>query len=109
MLAAVAHAFNQDPDSPDGQSSIDVLLRSAPSNLSVLFIDVGVNPDGTIPVGSILQNLAQRPVAEQRRVLHQAMLDTINRALSLAADELPDEQLDEVLESVQGYRQRLGS
>ena len=37
------------------------------------------------------------------------MMDIIDRGLSLAADELPDEALDVVLEEVQGYRQRLGT
>ena len=56
----------------------------------------------------MLRNLFNRPATEHRQLLHKCLVDIIERALSSAADELPEDHFDHVLASVAGYRQRLG-
>ena len=55
----------------------------------------------------ILSNLQSKPVSEQRRALHQAVLTSLH-VLSVAAEELDEQEVDAVLTNIQGYRKRLG-
>ena len=109
VLQTVSNAFETSQGSGSGARIVQALFDSTPHHLKVLFKGLHWTNGGTLDEASIIANLSDRPETEHRRLLHQAMLDVIERALSTAADELSDELVDEVLESTAGYRQRLGA
>ena len=108
VLEVISTAFNSTHGEGHGSTAIQLLVDGSPSQYSALFEATRVSTLGTLPPPAILRNVRQRPEPEQRRLLNQGMLDLLDRALSRAADDLPDEAIDSVLERVVGYRQRLG-
>jgi len=108
VLTVVSEALDQTGGPDTGRTSIQILLEAAPHSFKAVFNGLKAKPDGGIEGEHLLSNLTDRPASEHRRLLHQGVLNLIERALSTAADELPDESIDQVLESVAGYRQRLG-
>jgi len=108
VLTVVSAAFDKNKVDGAGSNAIQVLMESAPYAYNFLFDSVTVSPNGSMPEQRVLSNLQSKPVSEQRRALHQAVLDLISRALSLAADELNESEIDHVLNQTQGYRKRLG-
>ena len=63
---------------------------------------------GRLSVDTVMKNLRKRPASEHRRLLNRGMQDVIERALSVASEELDDAELETMLEAVAGYQQRLG-
>lgn len=108
VLKAVASALDDAEGSGRGQALLQVLLDGSPGPDQALFANLTAEPDGSLPETSLLRNLRQRPPTEHRRMLNQGLLNLIERTLSMAVEELPDEAIDAVLENVAGYRQRLG-
>jgi len=108
VLEVIARAFNGAHGAGHGSTAIQLLVDGSPRQYTSLFEATRVSQLGTLPTPSILRNVQMRPEPEQRRLLNQGMLDLLDRALSRAADDLPDEAIDSVLERVVGYRQRLG-
>ena len=56
---------------------------------------------------SLEQALANRPSSEHRRRIEFGLLDLMERALDLCAEYLDDEGMDEVLNRVSGFHQRI--
>lgn len=107
VLASLAQAFEAN-GTGSGAETIQLLIDGRPREFGPLLQDVAVRRNGTLPPQEILANLRRRPMAEQRRLIHDGLLDLVDRALDRAADELEDDLLDGVLESTAGYRQRFG-
>jgi hypothetical protein len=108
VLGAVAQAFDESEGVGKGPSKIQLLVDGTPLRFAALLRELRVDGSGALPERHVLHNLFGRPVGEHRQLLNGGLVDLIDRALSAAADELPEEHLDEVLTRVAGYRQRLG-
>jgi hypothetical protein len=91
-----------------GQSRAQLVIEGTPGAYSALFKGVEVDSGGQISVDLVMKNLRKRPASEHRRLLNRGMQDVIERALSVASEELDDAELERVLEAVAGYQQRLG-
>ncbi len=91
-----------------GQSRAQLVIEGTPGAYSALFKGVEVDASGHISVDLVMKNLRKRPASEHRRLLNRGMQDVIERALSVASEELDDAELERVLEAVAGYQQRLG-
>jgi hypothetical protein len=108
VLLVVVQAFDEAEGSGKGRSVMQLLVDGAPGQFSLLLHDLDVGDGGQLPDDPLLRNLGKRPATEHRQLLNSTLVDLIDRALSSAADDLPEEQLDEVLNAVAGYRSRLG-
>lgn len=108
VLRRISNAFDEAAGAGRGPAAIQLLVDGAPAKYTAVLHNLDIDETGEVPAEDILGNLASRPLSEQRLVLNGALKDLIGRALSTAADELPDEAFDDVYESVAGYNQRLG-
>lgn len=108
VLLAVVRAFDKAEGAGRGRSLVQLLVDGGPARFAPLLHDLQITDTGSLPDSHILGNLYARPPTEHRHLLNQALVDIIERALSSAADELPEDSFDFVLESVAGYRQRMG-
>lgn len=108
VLTKVAAALDREQGSGRGQASIQLLVAGGPSRYSVLTRDLPVSEEGEVSEPMLLMNLRKRPAAEQHQLLHTALLDLIERGLSIAADNLSEDALDTLFDSVAGYRSRMG-
>ncbi len=108
VLGAVVQAFDDSEGVGRGRAIVQLLVDGAPMRFTALLRDLRVDEGGGLPERQVLHNLFGRPAGEHRQLLNGGLVDLIDRALSSAADELPEEHLDEVLTRVAGYRQRLG-
>lgn len=91
-----------------GQSRVQLLIEGTPGSYASLFKGVEVDAHGRLPVEVVLRNLRKRPASEHRRLLNRGLSDVIERALSLASEELDERGLESMLEKIAGYQQRLG-
>lgn len=107
VLVAIATAFDQHR-AGTGARTLQLLIDGVPREYAALMHEIRLRDDGTIPTARLLANARARPAAEQRRLLHDGLLDLLDRAFDRAADELEDDLLDALLEEVAGYRQRFG-
>jgi hypothetical protein len=108
VLQSIVDAFDEAEGSGRGRAVVQLLVDGVPSQFATLLHDLKIDDDGELPARVLVRNLADRPPTEHRQLLNNSLADIIERALSTAADELPDDKLDGVLESVAGYRSRLG-
>jgi len=108
VLAIVVKAFDEVEGSGRGRSIVQLLVDGSPQKFTSILAKLEVTQEGTLPEEQLLEHLYARPPTEHRQLIHNAMLDIIERVLSSAADELPDEQFDNVFENVAGYRGRMG-
>ncbi|MBN2798428.1 MAG: hypothetical protein JXX28_04710 [Deltaproteobacteria bacterium] len=108
VLHSFVKAFDSAHGSGGGRAHLQILVDGSPSKFKDLFRDVPVHDDGTLSSRVVMRNLRFRPVTEHRRSLNDALADLIERSLSMAADDLPDDEFDAMYEEVAGYRQRLG-
>ncbi|MFZ5476585.1 MAG: hypothetical protein ACOZNI_07400 [Myxococcota bacterium] len=107
VLGHVAEYLGRVEGPGAGQAQVQLLVEGTPGNLAPLFKGVEVSPQGQLPAQHVLKNLRKRPATERRRLLDRALTDLIDRALSLANEELSEEQLEELLEHVAGYQSKL--
>jgi hypothetical protein len=107
-LGKIADAFDEEKGAGAGRAALQLLVEGSPGAFSHLFADVQVNDQNRMSAKHILRNLYQRPLSEHRKLLNDGLIDLIERALSMGADELSDEAVDAMLEHVAGYRQRIG-
>ena len=108
VLGTVVDAFDVADGRGRGRAVVQLLVDGVSRRFAPLMKDLTVSDRGALPREALLKNLSTRPVPEHRMLLHNSLVDIIERALSSAADALPEEHLDTVLESVAGYRKRLG-
>lgn len=107
VLGKVVRAFDRANGAGRGRAVVQLLVDGGPSRYATLMHDLTVTERGGLPGPLLLRNLFSRPPTEHRQLLHNSLVDIIERALSFAADELPEEHFDRVLETVAGYRHRL--
>ncbi|MCK6504860.1 hypothetical protein L6R53_15905 [Myxococcota bacterium] len=108
VLAEISHAIDQQRGQGGGRVTTQILVDGPPTRFAVLFRGVQVDEDGRMDVERLLRNLRKRPEAEHRRLVNEGLLDLIQRALSTSVEDLADEQVDQMLERIAGYQQRLG-
>lgn len=108
VLATISRALEEVEGPGAGQAHLQVLIEGTPAQLAPLFKNIEVEQDGTLPLDPLMKNLRKRPVAEHRRLLNRALSDLIERALSLAYENLDEPKLEAMLERIAGYQQRLG-
>jgi hypothetical protein len=108
VLNVVVKAFDRVEGNGRGAAVVQLLVDGSPSKFAALFHNLTVGKLGTLPDVSLLHNLYARPQSEHRQLITNGLSDMIERALSSAADELPDDDFDTMYEAVAGYRQRLG-
>lgn len=108
VLCTIARAFDSAEGPGRGRSALQLLVDGSPLRFAPVLSDLTVKRDGKLPLAGLLSNLRDRPPTEHRQLLNQTLLDLLERTLSYAADELPEDTFDTVLEAVAGYRQRLG-
>ncbi|MEZ4236712.1 MAG: hypothetical protein R3F59_11265 [Myxococcota bacterium] len=108
VLAVIAAAFDDAEGPGRGRAVLQLMVDGVPSQSAVVLHDLRVGETGELDSARVLRNLEVRPATEHRQLLNTSLTDLIERALSAAADELPDDRFDEVLASVAGYRQRMG-
>ena len=85
-----------------------LLVDGAPMDYSPLFRGTSVDAKGRMGAASILKNIERRPESERRDLVTQGLSDLIDRTLGRCAEGLDDRRLDQMLQQVAGYRQRLG-
>lgn len=107
-LTIVIRALDQHEGRGRGEQALQLVLAASNGPHKTLADDIDVRGDG-LPGLELLFNLSRRPEREQRQLLNTALLDWVERAVSIACDAVPDEQVDGLLEQVArvGYRERL--
>ncbi|MEZ4317978.1 MAG: hypothetical protein R3F61_10760 [Myxococcota bacterium] len=108
VLRRVTSAFDAAAGAGRGRAQIQLLVDGSPSKYTALLHDLTVLENGELPADDLLDNLAGRPPSEHRQLINSALKNVIERALSSAADDLPEDSFDDVYESVAGYNKRLG-
>ena len=96
VLSTVSKAMDAAEGTGRGQAALQILLDGCPANYQALFTNLVAGDDGTLQDDHVLRNMHKRPPTEHRRLLNQGLLNLIERALSLAVEELPDEAIDEL-------------
>ncbi len=108
MLRRIVAAFDSADGSGAGQAAMQLLIDGAPPKFVPLLTGLKIGDDGGLSTGRVLANVYERPATEHRKLLNDGLLNLMERALSKAADELPDDLFDALYEGVAGYKQRLG-
>lgn len=108
VLSAVAEAFDEVLGVGRGPLILQSLVDSAPPAHASVLYGLRVNDLGELPQTVVLRNLQHRPPPEHRLLLNNTLIDLVERSLSIAADDLPEDVVDRVVEIVGGYRQRMG-
>ena len=107
-LTVIVDAFDDAQGAGRGQAVLQLLVDGSPGKYANLLRDLTVDNGGPLPASDLVDNLYSRPASEHRQLLNKSLEDLIDRALSSAADELPDEIFDDMYGQVAGYRKRLG-
>jgi len=108
VLSKVVTAIDATKGRGSGTVSLQLLVDGTPTRFAPLFRGVKVDTDGNMDAARLLRNLRKRPQTEHRRLLNDGMLDLIQRCLSASLEELDEDSVDAMLESIAGYQQRLG-
>jgi hypothetical protein len=108
VVASLSAALDQVEGRGRGQAAVQLLFEGSPATFKPLFVSLTAPDDGSLPTAALLRNLAHRPATEHRRLINEGLVNLIERYLSVAVEELPDEAIDQVLEDMAGYRQRMG-
>ncbi len=108
VLEAVRAAIDFISGGGSGQARVQLIVDGSSGPFAALFNGVELRMDGRLPVDHVLKNLRKRPITEQRPLLQRASTDLIERALSMASEDLDEGLMEQVLEKVAGYQQRLG-
>lgn len=108
VLNGLATAIDAQQGAGMGQARVQILVEGTPAAFAPIFKHVEIDESGCLPVDLVLKNLRKRPASEHRRLLKMGLGDLIERALSLAAEELDEAGIEGLLERIAGYQQRLG-
>jgi hypothetical protein len=108
VLNGLALAIDAQQGAGMGQARVQILVEGTPAAFAPIFKNVEIDESGCLPVDLVLKNLRRRPASEHRRLLKTGLGDLIERALSLAAEELDEAGIEGLLERIAGYQQRLG-
>ena len=107
VLNHVALAFDGLRGHGSGAARIQLLVDGTASTFGMLYHQVTVAEDGSIDTSALLDNLRRKPEPEHIRLVNEGLLDLVERVLSTASDELPEDRFNTVLESVTGYQKRI--
>ena len=107
VLATVVTAIDAALGRGVGQSRAQVLVEGTSGPHAVLFTHVELLPGGRLPVDRVLRNLKKRPESERRYLLNRAMGDVVERSLSLADEALDQRRMEQMLQTIAGYQQRM--
>jgi len=108
VLSAMVLAWNDQHGSGEGRRMAQLLVDGAPMDFTPLFRNTVVDAKGRMGTSSILKNVERRPASERRALVTKGFADLIDRVLSRSAEGLDEDRLDQMLNQVAGYRQRLG-
>lgn len=108
VLEAVRAAIDYINGGGSGQARVQLIVDGSSGPFAALFNGIELRPDGRLPVEQVLKNLRKRPITEHRPLLQRAATDLIERALSMASEDLDEGLMEQVLEKVAGYQKRLG-
>lgn len=108
ILEVFSDEYNKAQGAGAGRSAVQLLIDGSPKPYKPLYDRVIATERGGLPKAQVLRNLYSRPSSEHRRLLREGLINIVDRSMSIAADELPDEGIDNVLESTAGFRQRIG-
>lgn len=109
VLGVIGSVLDEIHGARFAQTRMQLLVEGTPLPFSVLFKGVEISAACQLPVSQIMRNLQKRPASEHRHLISRALPDLIERALSLADEQLSPEQLDHLLEEIAGYQQRIGN
>lgn len=108
VLINLCRAIDADGGAGRGAAMLQLLVDARPRHFAAVLDGAKLNELGLLPADVLLTNVRRRAAAEQRRLLHDCLIDLLDRAVDKTGDELHDESYDRVLERVVGYRQRMG-
>lgn len=108
VLEAVRAAIDYINGGGSGQARVQLIVDGSSGPFAALFNGIEIRADGRLPVEQVLKNLRKRPITEHRPLLQRAATDLIERALSMASEDLDEGLMEQVLEKVAGYQKRLG-
>ena len=107
VLKDVAAAFDGLRGHGSGAARIQLLVDGTAATFGMLYHQVTVAQNGSIDTSALLENLRRRPDSEHMRLVNEGLLDLVERVLSTASDELPEDRFDSILETVSGYQKRI--
>ena len=102
VLREVCRGVDRTRGGGSGVASVQLLLDGSPSHFGALFHGLSVDEEGAFSQDSAVENLSRRPESERRSLLDRAVMDLLERALSLAVEELPDAEVDALLQRIAG-------
>jgi len=108
VLSAMVVAWNDQHGAGEGRRLAQLLIDGAPMDYAPLFRSASVDAKGRMGAASILKNIERRPESERRALVTQGLSNLIDRVLGRCAEGLDERRLDQMLQQVAGYRQRLG-
>jgi len=108
VLAEIAGALDAHKGKGSGRVSVQILVDGPPTRYAPLFRAVQVDDQGRMDIERLVKNLRKRPEGERRRLLNESIVDLVQRVLSTSVEELDEDQVDDMLERIAGYQQRLG-
>jgi hypothetical protein len=108
VLSAMVVAWNDQHGAGEGRRMAQLFLDGAPMDYAALFRSASVDAKGRMGAASILKNIERRPESERRDLVTKGLSDLIDRVLGRCAEGLDERRLDQMLQQVAGYRQRLG-
>ncbi|MBT3218725.1 MAG: hypothetical protein HN348_06505 [Proteobacteria bacterium] len=108
VLHEVGRVFDNSLGPNAGTVLLQRILDRSPRRFATLFHSVVLPSTCRLPAERLSTNLKTLPPKEQRLYLNQALIDLIERSLSIARQELPPHALDKLRNEVIGYRHRLG-
>ena len=108
VLSAMVVAWNDQHGSGEGRQMAQLLIDGAPMDYAPLFRMAMVDAKGRMGASSILKNIERRPESERRDLVTKGLSDLIDRTLGRCAEGLDEARLEQMLNQIAGYRQRLG-
>jgi hypothetical protein len=108
VIDTIGATFDAEQGAGAGRAVFQILLDGCPGRFAPLLKGLQATEAGRLPIRQVIRHLNARPVSEHRALLHDGLVDLIERYLSIAADELSDSAVDAMLEQTAGYRHRIG-
>jgi hypothetical protein len=109
VLGAVFRCLNaQPPPGIEAQDWLQQRIIGAAPRRDALVAGLRIGPGGHLDVDAIASNVRRRPPAAQRTLVHDGLLELMDRVVQQCAEYLPTAALEPLLVEVSGYRLRMG-
>ncbi len=108
VLTAMVEVWDDQHGTGQGQRVAQLIIDAAPLDYAPLFRKILVDAAGRMGASDILRNVERRPEGERRNLVNKGLADLIERSLGRSIEGLDENRLDQMLQRVVGYRQRLG-